>query len=162
MEAGRDVINQLSYKKRMWLMTVGGALYGGSFAAQDRVAIRSILEAGFSELDALTTFTLSTRGIHCQWRLGEDYYPKYIAEIIRRAGVYKRHGESSLGRKQVLDFLRDLLSAGPVRSTAVEREAKAAGINIRKLKKYKHDLGVTSGKRDGRFYWVPPREWTRV
>jgi hypothetical protein len=135
--------------------------YGGNFAAQDRVAIRSILEAGFSPSDAYTTFKMSTRGRHCVERHGV-HFEKYIVEIIRRAAIYKSRVESSLGRKQCLDFLRNLLSAGAVRSTAVEREAKAAGIDIRKLKKYKHDLGITSGKREGRFYWVPPNEWTHV
>ena len=154
---GRDVINLLSRKKYLYLMTVGGTSFGGVFARQDRAALHMVLESGFSEGDTLTTFLMSSRGRHCVERRGDEYALKWLTLEIQSLG--RHHEANEQERKKYLVWLQEELKSGPMRSAHIERRAREDGMSIRMLKEFREEFGVRVERhRDTRFYWMPSRE----
>lgn len=151
---GRNVLGKLSRSTRLYLMTVGGTTYDGVLAKQDRAALHMILGAGFSQSDALTTFTMSSRGRHAAERLG-DYFPKYAASMIRGASPVQLTRER---RQTCLRFLREILIHGPVKSTHVRIQARDAKIPIRQLREVRREFEVGSQRIEGIMHWMPSRK----
>ncbi len=67
-------------------------------------------------------------------------------------------------REEAMEFLRDTLAAGPVRSEEVEKAARAGKISESTLKRAKKDLGVVAKKEGGNgpwSWWLPEGKGTK-
>ena len=69
-------------------------------------------------------------------------------------------GESRTQKSEAMDFLRDMLSAGPRRAADIRSDAREIGINPKPLKSAKKALGIQSeksGMEDGWMWAMPPK-----
>ncbi len=86
--------------------------------------------------------------------------------LIWQEGTVMVDAEAALGgweakaerseRDEAKDFLREVLAEGPVSAKAIKRQAEAAGISERTLKRGKSDLGIMARKRSfgGEDAWI--------
>ena len=68
-------------------------------------------------------------------------------------------GEERTKLEDARDFLRDLLSDGPIEASKVEKQARGAGIATATLRRAKTALGIKPWKSgfDGGWNWELPR-----
>jgi hypothetical protein len=87
---------------------------------------------------------------HIQWLGVSDFDPEKAST-----------DEGSQGKKEVRDFLMEILIDSEVEAETVKKDADVFGIAWRTVKRYKHELGVTSLKRFGKWYWKRPERWKK-
>jgi hypothetical protein len=69
--------------------------------------------------------------------------------------------ESTHGRKESLEFLRQELLEGEMPSAQVYADALLVGITKRTLDRYKKTLGVCSTKRGEKWFFTRPEQWPK-
>lgn len=87
----------------------------------------------------------SIEASHVLWG---DYIPGKPDDIVAAAIASKRPATDDAE-----DFLKQLLTSGPVAAQTIEERATEKGHSMRTLKRIKKELGIESRRRDGLWFW---------
>jgi hypothetical protein len=79
-----------------------------------------------------------------------------LARALKALAKVPARSNASPTQKQCQDFFRKELSYSDVRATQIEQDARAAGLSLRTLKRYKSRFGVKSVRRNDVWFWVAP------
>ena len=89
--------------------------------------------------------------------------------VYRKGGQWywslrKNDSSSNLNRKPTkqsasYEFLKRILSQGPVLSSEIEEKAKELKLGFKTVQLVKNNLGIRSVRKDGKWYWFPLKDW---
>ena len=81
-------------------------------------------------------------------------------EALALAAKRRQEHHEDTDESEVLEFLRDVLKAGPVLSKEIQRECRDYGISYKTCQRHKDKLGVIVKRegfgKDGRYMWSLP------
>jgi DNA polymerase bacteriophage-type len=108
-------------------------------------------------------FRFETREVGCDFKTGERirapavvFQSGYVDISATEALSAVNENKSPGAKDAAKNWLRTMLTAGPMPKAEVEEAAEAEAITARTLRRAKEDLGVYAFKRAGCWYWALP------
>lgn len=155
----------------------------GSGSVAWQAAARSVLMVGFDPDNPAKCAIMPTKGNKGDWRNAEALGYEIRSDITSASGAkFFWTGKSDLTAKKILqtatdderedreerkqaknemrEFLKAILSAGPVLVSEVEKQAEAAGLSVSYLRKKRGILGAKPVQKGGGNNIVHYLEWT--